>query len=982
MKQILAITRKELDGYFGSLLSAIFLGAFLAIVLFIFFTIETFFARGIADIRPLFKWMPVLLIFLMSALTMRLWSEEQRSGTQEILLTLPVKPVQLVLGKFLAVMVMISLALLMTVPLPLSISLLGNLDWGPVIGGYLAALLMSTAYAAIGLFVSSRTDNQIVSLIITVLLCGAFYLVGTNGITDFFGGNISRILWALGTGSRFESIQRGVIDLRDLVYYLSLAGIFLTLNVLSLNSKRWSASQTAYRYGQILTSVLVIANLVLVNVWAYPLNNLRLDLTQNREYTISKVTKDLLGQLNEPLLIRAYLSNKTHPLLAPLVPQVEDMLREYAIAGNGKVVAEAIDPAEHPDLEVEANQTYGIKPTPFQVSGRYEASVINSYFSILLRYGDQSMVLNFSDLIEIQQGNNDATVRLRNLEYDLTRAIKKVVYGFQSLDSVLAALTEPARLVLFVTPDLLPQDYNEVNALVQQVGADIQAKSNGKLNFAVVNPDDPEATVTRKTLIEQGGIQPFPLSLFSPESFFFHLVLTSSEKTELIYPQPGMTDAEIRGMVESSLKRTSTGFLKRVGVAGPSEQPKQTETGQTVQAIETYQTIRQQLSQEYSVLNVNLSAGSVPANVDVLLLLSPQGYTDVELYAIDQYLMRGGAVIMLTNPFKLDVDYGLGQLVMVSIDDGVAGLLEHYGVQIGKQLVMDERNQPFPITVRRNVNGTEIPELRALSYPFFIDIRPDKMSKDNPIVSGIPTITLNWASPITLDTAKTANLQPAVLLSSSDRSWLAADSHIQPDMDTYPDVGFPAGTNFSSSALGVALQGEFSSYFIGKPLPDLAAAEAAQQAKMMGAPVPTPAPTSAAPSGPVTMLEKSPATSRLVVISSSAFMTDFVMQLSAQVSQNAYLNSLQLVQNAVDWSVEDMDLLSIRAGGASVRVLQPLNEQQQRTVEFGNYLIALVLLLSIVLYWQYRIKHEPAMKLVTASTKPAGKADEHTERGA
>ncbi len=143
--------------------------------------------------------MPVLLIFLVAALTMRQWSEEERSGTLEMLLTLPVQPARLVLGKFLAVLALVAVALALTLPLAISVSRLGNLDWGPVIGGYLAALLMAGAYAAIGLFVLSRTDNQIVALIVTVLLGGLFYVSGA--------------------GSRFESIERGVVDVRDLLSY-------------------------------------------------------------------------------------------------------------------------------------------------------------------------------------------------------------------------------------------------------------------------------------------------------------------------------------------------------------------------------------------------------------------------------------------------------------------------------------------------------------------------------------------------------------------------------------------------------------------------------------------------------------------------------------------------------------------------------------------------------------------------------------------
>jgi ABC-2 type transport system permease protein len=166
MRPMLAITRKELDAYFGSPMALIFIAVFLAATLFSFFWVDTFFARGIADVRPLFRWMPLLLIFLVAALTMRQWSEEAQTGAIEILLTLPVSYWQLVLGKFLAVMTLVALALGLTLSLPITVSMLGNLDWGPVIGGYLAALLLAAAFSALGMFISSRTSNEIVALIL------------------------------------------------------------------------------------------------------------------------------------------------------------------------------------------------------------------------------------------------------------------------------------------------------------------------------------------------------------------------------------------------------------------------------------------------------------------------------------------------------------------------------------------------------------------------------------------------------------------------------------------------------------------------------------------------------------------------------------------------------------------------------------------------------------------------------------------------
>ena len=495
------------------------------------------------------------------------------------------------------------MALALTFPLPITVGWIGNLDWGPVIGGYLAALLLAAAYAAIGLFISSRTDNQIVSLIVTVLLGGFFYLLGAAGVTDFVGGTLGNLLRSLGTGSRFESIERGVIDLRDLIYYLSLTGIFLTLNTLSVDSKRWSrgTASTFYRRGMALTSGLVIANLLLVNLWLYPLNTLRLDLTAGREYSLSRTTGDLLAGLQEPLAIRAYVSEKTHPLLAPLVPQLSDLLREYEIAGRGKVSVEVVDPTKDPDKEIEANQTYGIQPTPFQIAGRYESSVINSYFDVLVRYGDQNTVLSFRDLIEVQsRRDGQPDVSFRNLEYDLTRAIKKVVYGFQSIDNVLASLSTPVKLTLVTTPDTLPAELKDAPNTVKKVAQELQAKSGGKFSFEMANPDAPNATITRQKMVDTYKLRPISVSLFSSQTYYLDMLLQMGDKTQVLAPEGEFTEASVRTAVESALKRSTSGFLKVVGWWTPPPQQSQNVFGQAQQDVESWQRAQQQLSGDYN----------------------------------------------------------------------------------------------------------------------------------------------------------------------------------------------------------------------------------------------------------------------------------------------------------------------------------------------------------------------------------------------
>jgi ABC-2 type transport system permease protein len=231
---------RELRSYFNSPIAYIFLLAFAGTGLFTFFNIQAFFVRGQADLRALFESLPLLIVLLVPALSMRLWAEEAKSGTLELLLTLPAKDVELVAGKFLASWALLAVGLALTLPLAVTVASLGNLDWGPVLGGYVGALLLGAAYLAVGQFVSALTENQILAFILALLTCMTLYGLGTELFTGLFSDRTAALLRALGTGSRFESIARGVIDLRDLLYYTSLTLFFLGLGVSALRAKRWA----------------------------------------------------------------------------------------------------------------------------------------------------------------------------------------------------------------------------------------------------------------------------------------------------------------------------------------------------------------------------------------------------------------------------------------------------------------------------------------------------------------------------------------------------------------------------------------------------------------------------------------------------------------------------------------------------------------------------------------------------------------------
>ena len=472
LRQLLAITRKELDGYFSSPQALIFLGVFLATTLFVFFWVETFFARNISDVRPMFSWMPTLLIFLVATLTMKQWSEEQKSGTLEILLTLPVPRVYLVLGKFIAVLVLVSVALALTIFLPISVAIIGDLDWGPVVGGYIATILMVSVYISIGLLVSSRTESQIIALIITVLICGLFNVIGGRYVIGAFADNISTVMAAVDVGVRFDSIERGVIDLRDLLFYVSLTVVFILANVISIDSKRWgkSSETKVYKRNVWLAFGLIGLNLILLNIILSPYNNLRLDITSDSEYSLTDTTKDLISTLEDPVIIRAYFSDKTHPMLEPLIPTIKDILSEYKTISGNNVSVKIIDPSKDEQLEFEARRSYGVDPTPISITERYESSVVNAYFDIVIVYGDQFERLGISDLVRIEKSaDGEVETRLRNIEYDVTRSIKKVVAAFERGDAIYADLKDNISLTAYITEDNIPPQLNETIAWTYNV---------------------------------------------------------------------------------------------------------------------------------------------------------------------------------------------------------------------------------------------------------------------------------------------------------------------------------------------------------------------------------------------------------------------------------------------------------------------------------------------------------------------------------
>jgi gliding motility-associated transport system permease protein len=231
MKAVWTIAKRELVAYFTSPVAYVFLVIFLLLTGFFTFTAGSFFERGEASLAAFFGWHPWLFLVLVPAVGMRVWAEERRSGTLELLLTMPIAPWQAIVAKFLASWAFLAVALLLTFPAVVTVNLLGEPDNGIIVAGYLGSFLLAGAYLAITCMTSAMTRNQVVALILSVVICLFLILAGFNPVTDLLArwGSPAFVdtIAAFSVVTHFDGFQRGVIDARDLLFFVSVIGFAL-----------------------------------------------------------------------------------------------------------------------------------------------------------------------------------------------------------------------------------------------------------------------------------------------------------------------------------------------------------------------------------------------------------------------------------------------------------------------------------------------------------------------------------------------------------------------------------------------------------------------------------------------------------------------------------------------------------------------------------------------------------------------------------
>jgi ABC-type uncharacterized transport system involved in gliding motility auxiliary subunit/ABC-type transport system involved in multi-copper enzyme maturation permease subunit len=337
LRPTLTIIRKELASYFNSPIAYIFLFVFVALLGFLF--MSQFFLVSRADMRVLFQFLPIIACVFLPAVTMRLWAEEKQGGTYELLLTFPMRPHELVLGKFAASLLFYLAGLAATMTIPVMLLAVGRPDAGPIIGGYVGAACLGAFFLAVGLFVSGLCRDQIIAFIVAMLSCFALFLLGTEFIASTIDGWLpglgGLLMNHVGVSRHFASFQKGVIDVRDALYFASG-----TLLVLILNGF-WIEGRMRPRQRRIFaTASAVAAAIFLVGNWLIsdlPLG--RFDLTDGSVYTVSPVSKKILGNLKAPVTVKYYVSpaDKMPTGFKTLERDVLDKLDEFRLASGGKL---------------------------------------------------------------------------------------------------------------------------------------------------------------------------------------------------------------------------------------------------------------------------------------------------------------------------------------------------------------------------------------------------------------------------------------------------------------------------------------------------------------------------------------------------------------------------------------------------------------------------------------------------------------------
>lgn len=418
------LVRRELRAAFDTPTAYVALLLFLLLWEFLFF--RNVFLIGAASLRTFFDLLPWLSLLLIPALTMRSISQELDEGTIEFLLTRPVRRVEVVLAKYVSSLLLVAFALLLTLPLAFSLSQHGDLDWGVVVGQYLAALLLASLLLALGIFLSSRFRSAVSALLVTIVAGFALVILGFPFITVRLPLALVSLAEQLSVTSHFDALSRGVVDLRNVLYFITGSVAFLALATLRLVHLQGVSHSKPVRQLAVGTWLFVgIAVFVAILGSRIPG---RLDLTEERLYTLAPGTRSIVSGLPDVVNVTLYASEELPAQLQPRRRDVADLLHDYVVVGKGNIILHT----ENPDADqavATAAASVGIRPVQFNVIGNEEFQVKNGYLGLAVAYAGKTEVIPFIE-------------RTDDLEYQLTSFLRRLTNPQQKTVGFLSGVGE------------------------------------------------------------------------------------------------------------------------------------------------------------------------------------------------------------------------------------------------------------------------------------------------------------------------------------------------------------------------------------------------------------------------------------------------------------------------------------------------------------------------------------------------------------
>lgn len=434
---MIALLKKEITSFFASATGYLVIALFLVttgLFLWVFdgpFNIPN---SGFADLAPFFQLAPWIFIFLIPAVTMRSFSDEQKAGTLELLLTKPISTTKLILGKYTGSLALILIALIPTLIYVIAIYQLGNpvgnLDIGVTTGSYIGLLFLASAYSAIGIFASSLTENQIVAFITAVFICFLLYF-GFDGLASYGLPVVDEtIISQIGMQSHYDSISRGVVDTRDLIYFLSVTILFIFLTVRKLQIGRRYSGKSAFAkiFKKTPALLIAVAGFVIINYLA-SLSHGRFDLTQDNRYSLSDPAKDLLDQIKSPLIIDVFLEGELPAEFKKLQIETRYLLEEMQ-AYNRNVNFEFSNPVEEGENAVEVSaqfNEFGMRTIPLKIkkNGKEETQTIFPWATI--NHNDKAVPVSLVKNIAGATPEQLVYSSIQNLEYAFADGFAKSV---------------------------------------------------------------------------------------------------------------------------------------------------------------------------------------------------------------------------------------------------------------------------------------------------------------------------------------------------------------------------------------------------------------------------------------------------------------------------------------------------------------------------------------------------------------------------